>query len=50
MVAEQEERVARLQAKGVEMALPEVTLRALEANLSRFQNHRVGRTAKHEIR
>ena len=40
MVAEQEDRVARLKAKGVDTALAELTLRALKANLKRFQNHR----------
>jgi hypothetical protein len=39
MVAEQESRVARLKATGVDTALAELTLRALEANLKRFQNH-----------
>jgi len=39
MVTEQKGRVARLEATGVDRALAELTLRALEANLKRFQNH-----------
>jgi hypothetical protein len=39
MVAEQKSRVARLKATGVDTALAELTLRALEANLKTFQNH-----------
>jgi hypothetical protein len=39
MVTEQKGRVARLKATGVDTALAELTLRALEANLKRFQNH-----------
>ena len=41
MVTEQKGRVARLQATGDDRALAELTLRALEANLKRFQNHSV---------
>jgi hypothetical protein len=39
MVTEQKGRIARLKATGVDTALAELTLRALEANLKRFQNH-----------
>ena len=39
MVTEQKGRIARLKAMGVDTALAELTLRALEANLKRFQNH-----------
>ena len=39
MVTEQKDRIARLKATGVDTALAELTLRALEANLKRFQNH-----------
>jgi len=39
MVDEQEDRVARLKAKGVNTSLAELTLRALKANLTRFQNY-----------
>ena len=39
MVIEQKGRIARLKATGVDTALAELTLRALEANLKRFQNH-----------
>ena len=39
MVTEQKGRAARLEATGVDRALAELTLRALEANLKRFQNH-----------
>jgi hypothetical protein len=39
MVNEQKGRVARLEATGVDRALAELTLRALEANLKRFQSH-----------
>ena len=38
-VTEPKGRVARLKATGVDTALAELTLRALEANLKRFQNH-----------
>jgi hypothetical protein len=31
--------IARLEATGVDRLLAELTLRALEANLKRFQNH-----------
>lgn len=41
MVTEQKGRVARLQAAGDDRALAELTLRALEANLKRFQDHSV---------
>jgi hypothetical protein len=41
MVTEQKGRVARLQAMGDDRFLAELTLRALEANLKRFQNHSV---------
>jgi hypothetical protein len=41
MVTEQKGRVARLEATGTDRALAELTLRALEANLKRFQNHSV---------
>ena len=39
MVTEQKGRIARLEATGVDRALAELTLRALEANLKRFQSH-----------
>jgi hypothetical protein len=39
MVTEQKGRIARLKATGVDTAFAELTLRALEANLKRFQNH-----------
>jgi hypothetical protein len=39
MVDEQEDRIARLKASGVNTARAELTLRALKANLKRFQNH-----------
>jgi len=39
MVTEQKGRIARLKATGVDTAIAELTLRALEANLKRFQNH-----------
>jgi hypothetical protein len=39
MVTEQKDRVTRLKETGVDTALAELTLRALEANLKRFQNH-----------
>ena len=39
MVTETEGRVARLEATGADRALAEPTLRALEANLKRFQTH-----------
>jgi hypothetical protein len=39
MVIEQKGRIARLKAMGVDTAFAELTLRALEANLKRFQNH-----------
>jgi hypothetical protein len=39
MVTEQKGRIARLKATGVDTTLAELTLRALEANLKRFQNH-----------
>jgi hypothetical protein len=39
MVTEQKGRIARLKAAGVDMALVELTLKALEANLKRFENH-----------
>jgi len=39
MITEQKDRIARLKATGVDTALVELTLRALEANLKRFQNH-----------
>ena len=39
MVTEQKGRIARLKATGVDIAFAELTLRALEANLKRFQNH-----------
>jgi hypothetical protein len=39
MVIEQKGRIARLKATGVDTAIAELTLRALEANLKRFQNH-----------
>jgi hypothetical protein len=39
MVTEQKGRIARLKATGVDTATAELTLRALEANLKRFQNH-----------
>jgi hypothetical protein len=39
MVTEQKGRISRLKATGVDTALAELTLRALEGNLKRFQNH-----------
>lgn len=39
MVTEQEGRVARLEATGADRALAQLTLRALEANMKRLQNH-----------
>jgi hypothetical protein len=39
MITEQKGRIARLKATGVDTAFAELTLRALEANLKRFQNH-----------
>ena len=39
MVTEQKGRIARLKATGVDTALAELTLRALEANLKRFHYH-----------
>jgi hypothetical protein len=39
MVTEQKGCIARLKATGVETAFAELTLRALEANLKRFQGH-----------
>jgi hypothetical protein len=36
MATEQKGRIARLKATGVDTALAELTLRALEANLKRF--------------
>jgi hypothetical protein len=38
MVTEQKGRIARLKATGVDTALAELTLRALEANLKRFHH------------
>ena len=49
MVTEQKGRIARLKAMGVDTALAELTLRALEANLKRFQNHS-GPSEKNRIR
>jgi hypothetical protein len=39
MVTEQKSCIARLKATGVDTAFAELTLRALEANLKRFQDH-----------
>ena len=39
MVTEQKGRIARLKATGVDTAFAELTLKALEANLKRFQDH-----------
>ena len=39
MVTEQKGCIARLKATGVDTALAELTLRFLEANLKRFQDH-----------
>jgi hypothetical protein len=39
MITEQEGRVARSKATGADRALAQLTLRALEANMKRFQNH-----------
>jgi hypothetical protein len=50
MVTEQKGRIARLKAMGVDTALAELTLRALEANLKRFQNHSDWAEQKNRIR
>jgi hypothetical protein len=50
MVTEQKGRIARLKATGVDTALAELTLRALEANLKRFQNHSDWSERKNRIR
>ena len=39
MVTEQKGCIAQMKATGVETAFAELTLRALEANLKRFQGH-----------
>jgi hypothetical protein len=50
MVTEQKGRIARLKATGVDTAFAELTLRALEANLKRFQIMLIGRSEKNRIR